>query len=132
MKLIDSPILSIPGISYTLAAIIQAEINDINKFENPAKLLAFAGLDPSTYQSGKFTSSHQVMIKRGSKYLRYALLLAARTVCLNDPSFNAFRDKKLSEGKHYTVVMSHVAKKLVRVIYYLLQSNTTYDSTKIV
>lgn len=131
MKLIDSPILSIPGISYTLAAIIQAEINDINRFENPAKLLAFAGLDPSTYQSGKFTSSHQVMIKRGSKYLRYALILAARTVCMNDSSFKAFRDKKLSEGKHYTVAMSHVAKKLVRVIYYLLQNNTTYDSTKI-
>lgn len=57
MKLIDSPILSIPWISYTLAAIMQAEINDSSQFENPAKLLAFAGLDPSTYQSSKFISS---------------------------------------------------------------------------
>jgi len=131
MNLIESPIVSIPGISYTLAAIIQVEIGDINKFETPSKLLAFAGLDPSTYQSGKFTSSHQVMIKRGSKYLRYALLSAARTVCMFDPTFNAFKEKKLSEGKHYTVAMSHVAKKLVRVIYYLLQNNITYDSSKV-
>ena len=128
---IDSPILSIPGISYALGASILAEIGDISRFDSPSKLLAFAGLDPSTYQSGKFFSTHAVMVKRGSKYLRYSLIQAARLVCTFDPTFNEFKHKKLSEGKHFMVVMGHVSKKLVRVIYYLLQSNNTYDTRKV-
>ena len=71
----------IPGISYVTAAFILAEIGDINNLDSPAKLQAFAGLDPSTYQSGKFTATHATMVKRGSKYLRWALLTAHKT-CL--------------------------------------------------
>lgn len=83
------------------------------------------------YQSGKFFSTHSVMVKRGSKYLRFALMNAARMVCLNDATFNEFKDKKMAEGKHYMVTMGHVAKKLVRVIYYLLKTNTKYQADKV-
>ena len=51
---LNSPILSILGISYNLGSIILAEIVDINRFDTPAQLQAFAGLDPATHQSGKF------------------------------------------------------------------------------
>ena len=131
LKEIDSPILSIPGISFKTAGSILAEIGDISRFDSPAKLLAFAGLDPSMYQSGKFFSTHSVMVKRGSKYLRFALMNSARMVCMNDTVFNDFKNKKIAEGKHYMVTMGHVAKKLVRVIYYLLKTNTKYEATKI-
>ena len=128
LKEINSPILSIPGISFKTAGSILAEIGDISRFDSPAKLLAFAGLDPSMYQSGKFFSTHSVMVKRGSKYLRFALMTAARMVCLNDATFNEFKNKKMAEGKHYMVTMGHVAKKLVRVIYYLLKTNNVYQA----
>ena len=131
LKEINSPILSIPGISFKTAGSILAEIGDISRFDSPAKLLAFAGLDPSMYQSGKFFSTHSVMVKRGSKYLRFALMTAARMVCLNDATFNEFKDKKMAEGKHYMVTMGHVAKKLVRVIYYLLKTNNVYQAEKV-
>lgn len=131
LKEIDSPILTIPGISFKTAGSILAEIGDISRFDSPAKLLAFAGLDPSMYQSGKFFSTHSVMVKRGSKYLRFALMTAARMVCLNDATFNQFKDKKMAEGKHYMVTMGHVAKKLVRVIYYLLKTNNVYQADKV-
>lgn len=85
-------------------------------FDSPAKLLAFSGLDPSIYQSGKFYSTHSVMVNHGSKYLRFALINAARMVCMNDVTFNDLKEKKLSEGKHYRVTLGHVAKKLIRVI----------------
>jgi transposase len=123
---INSPIISIPGISYTLAAIILAEIGDIERFTKPAKLLAFAGLDPSTYQSGKFNASHTPMVKRGSTYLRWAILTASRTVSMRDYTFAEYLSKKQSEGKHFYVAMSHVSKKLIRVIFYLLKTNTTF------
>lgn len=122
----DSPIMSIPGISYTLAAMILAEVGDVERFESPAKLLAFAGLEPSTYQSGNFTASHATMVKRGSKYLRWAILNAARLVCMRDSTFKAYRDRKQLEGKHYFVASSHTAKKLIRVIFYMLKNNQQF------
>ncbi|WP_410506418.1 transposase [Haloimpatiens sp. FM7315] len=98
----------------------------MEKFTNPAKLLAFAGLDPSTYQSGKYSASHTPMVKRGSTYLRWAILTASRTVSMRDYTFAEYLLKKQSEGKHYYIAMSHVAKKLIRVMFYLLKTNTTF------
>lgn len=128
---LNTPILSIPGISYVSAAFILAEIGDINNFDSPAKVQAFAGLDPSTYQSGKYTATHSRMVKRGSKYLRWALLNASRLVAMRDKSFHDYKEKKLSEGKHYFVALSHVTKKLIRVIFYLLKTGKTYQPQKL-
>jgi len=126
MEDIDSPILTIPGISYTLGAIILAEIGDITNFVNPAKLLAFAGLEPSTYQSGKYVAGNTPMVKHGSTYLRWALLNAARLVAMRDATFKNYYQKKKSEGKHHFVALSHVGKKLVRVVFQLLKMNTSF------
>jgi transposase len=116
----QSPILSVPGISYGLGSVILAEIGDITRFESPSKLLAFAGLEPSTYQSGSYTASGMKMVKRGSSYLRWALLEAARLISIKDPTFRSYCLKKKSEGKHHYIAISHVAKKLVRVLHHLL------------
>lgn len=126
MLTINSPILSIPGISFTLGSIILAEIGNIENFSNPAKLLAFAGLEPSTHQSGKYAASSTPMVKRGSSYLRWAVLQAALLVIQHDPTFKAYAIKKENEGKHHFVVLSHVGRKLVRVIFHLLKNNVTF------
>ena len=126
MDQIQSPLMSIPGISYNLASIILAEIVDINRFENDSQLLAFAGLDPGTHQSGKFVAKDVSMVKRGSPHLRWALLNAARLVAMNDETFALYYQKKKSEGKHHYVVLSHTAKKLVRVIFKLLKDNCPF------
>lgn len=110
MDIIDSPILSIPGIGINLGAIIIAEIGDFSRFDNPDKILAFAGCSPSTYQSGQLYSSHAKMEKRGSKYLRWALMNAAAYVCKWEPTFDEYLSKKRREGKHYYVALSHAAK----------------------
>ena len=126
MDRIGSPITSIPGIGYDMGAMILAEIGDLSKFDSPDKLLAYAGLSPTTYQSGYFNSSHSKMEKRGSRYLRYALFNATQYVCLWDPTFKAYLAKKRAEGKHYYVAVSHAAKKLVRLIYALEKSHSLY------
>ena len=123
---INSPILSIPGINYRMGAMIIAEIGDFERFETPDKILAYAGLSPSTYQSGQLTSSYSHMEKRGSRYLRYALFNATRFVCKWDPVFASYLFKKRAEGKHYNGAISHAAKKLVRVMYHLQKSGQTY------
>ena len=126
MDEINSPILSIPGISYRMGAMIIAEIGDFSKFDSPDKILAFAGMSPSTYQSGQLDNCYAHMEKRGSRYLRYALHNATAYVCLWDPTFKAYLAKKRSEGKHYYVALSHATKKLIRVIYQLESSGQQY------
>lgn len=123
---VQSPVLSIPGIGYVLGAILVSEIGSIGNFSNPAKLLAFAGLDPSIYQSGQYNAKSTPMVKRGSTYLRWGLMQAARLVAYRDETFSSYFEKKLSEGKHYYVALTHVAKKLVRVLFHLLKTKQNF------
>lgn len=126
MDVLDSPITTIPGIKNRMGAMILAEIGDFSRFDNPDQILAYAGLSPTTYQSGRMTSSYAHMEKRGSRYLRYALFNATQYVCMWDPIFKAYLAKKRAEGKHYYVAISHACKKLVRVIYSLQMSRESY------
>ena len=127
MDEIHSPITTIPGIGYRMGAMILAEVGDFSRFESPDKLLAYAGLSPSTYQSGQLKNCYPHMEKRGSRYLRYAIYNAAKYVCLWDPTFAAYLAKKRAEGKHYNVAISHAAKKLVRLIFALEKSRQPYN-----
>ena len=127
MDEINSPILSIPGISYRMGAMIIAEIGDFSQFDSPDKILAYAGMSPSTYQSGQLDNCYARMEKRGSRYLRYALFNATAYVCLWDPTYKAYLAKKRAEGKHYYVAMSHATKKLVRLIYHLERTGQQYQ-----
>ena len=126
MNTLNSPITTIPGINLRMGAMILAEIGDFSRFDSPDKILAYAGLSPTTYQSGQLDSSYSHMEKRGSRYLRYALFNATKFVCIWDPTFSAYLAKKRAEGKHYNVAVSHAAKKLVRVIYQLEKTGQPY------
>ena len=126
MDELHSPITTIPGIGCRMGAMILAEIGDFSRFDSADKLLAYAGMSPSTYQSGQLKNCYPHMEKRGSRYLRYALYNAAKYVCHWDPTFAAYLAKKRAEGKHYNIALSHAAKKLVRLIFALEKSRQTY------
>ncbi|MBR5945404.1 MAG: IS110 family transposase [Lachnospiraceae bacterium] len=121
-----SPIMTIPGINYRMGAMILAEIGDFSRFSNADQILAFAGLSPSTYQSGQLESSYSHMEKRGSRYLRYALFNATKYVCHWNEEFGNYLAKKIGEGKHYNVAVSHAAKKLIRTIYRMELTGEAY------
>ena len=127
MDEINSPILTIPGISYRMGAMILAEIGDFSRFDSPDRILAYAGMSPSTYQSGQLDNCYAHMEKRGSRYLRYALYNATKYVCHWDKSFAAYLAKKRAEGKHYNVALSHASKKLVRLIFAMEKSGQAYN-----
>ena len=130
MEELASPITTIPGIGVRMGAMILAEIGDFSRFDSADKILAYAGMSPSTYQSGQMslTGAYSHMEKRGSRYLRYALYNATKYVCLWDPTFAAYLAKKRAEGKHYNVALSHAAKKLVRLIFAMEKSRQPYSS----
>ena len=129
LETMQSPITTIPGMGPRMGAMILAEVGDFSRFDSPDKLLAYAGLSPSTYQSGKLnaTGAYAHMEKRGSRYLRYAIFNATKYVCIWDPTFKAYLARKRAEGKHYNVAISHAAKKLVRLIYAMQRSGRAYQ-----
>lgn len=126
MDEIASPITTIPGIGYNMGAMIISEIGDFSRFSSPDKILAYSGFSPSIYQSGKLDNCYAHMEKRGSRYLRYALFNAAQKACIWDKTLAQYLAKKRAEGKHYFVALSHVVKKLVRVIFHLERTGQPY------
>ena len=126
MEILDSPTASIPGIGIMSAATIIAEYGDVSRFANDGQMLAYAGLDCGRYQSG--TSDYPGrMVKHGSSYLRQALMNVAETCMIHVPSFYDYYLKKRNEGKSHRVALSHIARKLVRLIYKLETSHTHFD-----
>lgn len=129
MDKIDSVIKTVPGIGSLNGAMIIGEIGDINRFEKTCQLLAYAGLDPSVYQSGNFTAARTRMSKRGSKLLRYALINAAWQITLHNKTFKDYYDLKISQGRRHYNALGHVAHKLVRVIHKMMTDNVTFNLT---
>ena len=123
----NSPILTIPGMSYNQAAVILGCIGDINRFEHSCQLLAYAGLDPSVIQSGNFQARSTRMSKRGSGMLRYSLVYSAHNVVKNNKTFKEYYDLKRSQGKSHYCALGHVAHKLVRIIFKMLKDNVVFN-----
>ena len=123
---LDTKILTIPGIGYATAGMILGEIGDISKFKNAEHLVSFSGLDLKIYESGKFKAKNLKISKKGSKYLRYALYQVARVCWIHDSTLNAYYEKKESEHKHFLVIVGHLEKKMVRIIYSILKSGKAY------
>ena len=96
MDELHSPITTIPGLGFRMAAMIFAEVGDFTRFDSPDKLLAYAGMSPSTYQSGQLKNCYPHMEKRGSRYLRYALYNATKYVCHWDPTFAAYASASIN------------------------------------
>ena len=126
MLTFDSVLMTIPGIGFINGGMILGEIGDIHRFSDPSKLLAFAGLDPSVYQSGNFKAATTRMSKRGSKTLRFALINAAHNAVKNNATFKAFYDKKIAEGRTHYNALGHCAGKLVRIIFKMLTCNVSF------
>ena len=127
MKFSNSVIMTIPGIGYINGGMILGEIGDIHRFSSPSKLLAFAGLDPSVYQSGNYSAKRTRMSKRGSRALRYALVNAAHNVVKNNATFKAYYDAKMAEGRTHYNALGHCAGKLVRVIWKMLTDEAEFN-----
>jgi transposase len=127
MEQLDSVIMTVPGIGAVNGAMILGEIGNINRFSKPCKLLAYAGLDPTVYQSGKFKADKTRMSKRGSKVLRYALVNSAWQLTLNNQTFAGYYDLKRSQGLNHYAALGHTAHKLVRILFKLLKHNLPFD-----
>ena len=133
-------IQSIPGIGEKIAATIISEIGEIDRFNHPKKLVAFAGIDPSVFESGTFKGTLNRITKRGSSRLRHALYMAVKCairdcrkkkttdeIIPRNKRLREFYDKKREEGKPFKVAVIACANKLLHWIYALLKSKSTFQ-----
>lgn len=124
---VNSPILSIPGISHFSGTSILAELGDINNFSNHKQAIKYAGVAPLTYESSQFKAEHTRITKSGSKYLRKTLYQIILPVINNNEVFRRFYDAKISEGKSPRCAQGHCVRKLLRIIFHILKNNTEFD-----
>ena len=128
---LDTKLLSVPGINIIACAIILGETNNFDNFSNATKLLAFAGLDPKIRQSDNFSATSCRMSKKGSPYLRYALIFTAWNAVRHSEKFNKYYCLKRSQSKSHYNALGHVAHKLVRVIFTLIKKDISYQEEKL-
>ncbi len=133
-------IRSIPGVGEKIAATIISEIGEIERYNHPKKLVAFAGIDPTVFESGTFKGTQNRITKRGSSRLRQTLYMAVKCairdcrkqkttdeIIPRNKRLRAFYDKKREEGKPYKVALIACANKLLHWIYALLKNNSTFQ-----
>lgn len=119
-------ITSIPGIGLPTGAAILAEIRDVHRFESVEKLVAYAGIDPSVYQTGQFQASQAHMSKRGSPYLRHALWQAASMAIRYDPELKAYYQERRAQGKPHGTVLGAICRKLLARVFVILKEQRPY------
>ncbi|WP_134704329.1 IS110 family transposase [Ammoniphilus sp. YIM 78166] len=133
-------IQTIPGIGEKIAATIISEIGEIDRFNHPKKLVAFAGVDPEVFESGKFKATITKITKRGSSQLRHALYMAVRCairdsrkkkqgdeIIPRNKRLREYYDKKRNEGKPFRVAVIACVNKLLHWIYAILKNRTAFQ-----
>ena len=123
----NSPILSIPGISHFSGTSILAELGDIGNYSKPSRIIKFAGVAPYHYESSQYNAQHTAITKKGSKYLRKTLYQVILPVINNNPVFQKYYRLKISQGKGHRCAQGHCIRKLLRVIYHLLETGQSFD-----
>ena len=119
--------MAAPGIGTVNGGMILDEIGDITRFSTPGKLLAFAGLEPTVYQSGNYQAKRTRMSKRGSRVLQYSLMNAAHNVVKNNATFKAYYDTKRAEGRTHYNALGHCAGRLVWGIWKMLTDEVEFN-----
>jgi transposase len=124
---LNSPILSIPGISHFSGTSILSEIGDINNFSDHRQIIKYAGVAPIVYESSQYKAEHTRITKSGSKYLRKTLYQIILPVINNSEVFRRYYDLKISQGKSHRCAQGHCVRKLLRVIFHILKTGQQFD-----
>lgn len=123
----ENYLTTITGIGNLTAAVIMGEIGNIERFERPNQLLAFAGLDASVHQSGDFTGTKNKLSKRGFPYLRRAIWQAAFIAAFKDPALSQYYQKLRKHGKSHGTAIGAVSRKLVNIIFAVWKQDKPYE-----
>ena len=116
---------TVPGVGEFFSVLISAEIDDIGRFPSAAKLCAYAGLVPSTFQSGG-NLRHGRLTKQGDKWLRWAVVEAVAPAVRANWQFRMlYEDKKKKSGAKRAKIV--VARRILSIIYKMLKEDRDFE-----
>jgi transposase len=125
---VDNPevklLMGFTGIDYYGAMLLLNEIGPIARFPSPKKLVSYAGLAPSTHQSGPVTI-HGHITKEGNGHIRWILIEAAQNASRHDPRFSHFY-RRIAKRREHQIALVAVARKMLVTIYHVLDHHTEY------
>jgi transposase len=132
-RVLESPaaqlLLTIPGVGQTTAAVIVAELGEIDRFNTDKEVVSYAGLDPVVHQSGE-TEVHGSISKEGPGALRWALIQAARVSVRCEEYFGNFYTR-LKRRKNDQIAIVATARKLLVSVFYMLKRNEPFDPPEV-
>lgn len=119
-------ITSINVISNITATTFLAETGGVEKFASHRNLIAYAGLDPTVYQSGKYEGKSRIS-KRGNRHLRRVIWIMTGRAIVHNPVFKTYFLKKKGEGQAPKKAIFATSHKLLRTIYAMLTQRTHFE-----
>ncbi|WP_329599694.1 IS110 family transposase [Streptomyces pseudovenezuelae] len=118
-------LISMPGIGVRTAAVLLSTVGDGSSFPTAAHLASYAGLAPTTRQSG--TSIHGEHAPRGgNRQLKRAMFLSS-FAALHDPASRTYYDRCRTRGKTHTQALLRLARQRINVLFAMLRDGTFYE-----
>jgi len=132
-RVLESPaaqrLLMIPGVGQYTAAVIVAEVGEIDRFDTDKQLVSYAGLDPMVHQSGDKDVRGSIS-KEGSAPLRWALVQCANIAVRCEDYFGNFYTR-LKERKNHQIAIVATARKMLVSIFHMLTRKEPYDPPEV-
>lgn len=117
---------SIDGIADTTAALLLAELGDIQRFENSKAVTAFSGLNPRLQESGKYRGQTRIS-RMGSARLRAGLYMPAVSSLSHNQAICEMAERMRARGKAGKQIVSAAMRKLLCIAYGVLKSGKPFE-----
>ncbi len=121
---------AIPGIGPQNAATIRAELGDVSRFSRVDQVIAYAGLEPRTHDSGRL-AGHKRLSKRGPGALRHALYLATLVAVRFRAEWRDRYQRLLARGRAKKESLTILSRGMLKIMYHLLLSGAAYDPARV-
>jgi transposase len=122
-------LLSIPGVGVRTACLLLAEVGDVRRFADARKLVAFAGLTPSQFESGSSVLRRSSISRLGSNHLRRILYMPCLSAVRFNPIIKGFFERLVARGKHKKAALVACMAKLLKIVYGVLTHQKPFDPT---
>lgn len=117
---------TIPGIGEK-TALLMLTLIDFRAFRSSRKLACFLGLTKKKYESGATVRGNEGISKRGSKIVRNALFMPARTARIHNPALREFSERMEARGKHDWTIQMAVIRRLVTTAWALVTGQVEFE-----
>jgi transposase len=123
-------LLSTPGIGTRSAIQLLGELRVLPQDMGPRQWVAYAGIDPRSYDSGSSVHKPAQMSRCGNRHLRRFLYMPALVAVRRDPNVQAFYDELLAKGKKPLQALVAVMRKLLHSLHGILRHRSPFEGQK--